>query len=49
MKKHFASAHEEIKLFQCGVCDYKCSDKGNMKRHIASLHKENINLSVKFE
>ena len=26
------------KLFKCEFCDHSCSEKGNMKRHISSIH-----------
>ena len=30
--------HEGKKPFRCDICDYSCSQKGNMKTHVASVH-----------
>ena len=28
--KNIAAVHEEIKQFKCDICDYRCSQKGDM-------------------
>ena len=38
MNRHVASVHEGINLFKCEVCDYKFSQKSDMKKHVASVH-----------
>ena len=30
--------HEEIKQFNCEICDYCCSTKGSLAWHVASVH-----------
>ena len=30
--------HEKKKPFKCDICDYSCSQKGNMKKHAESVH-----------
>ena len=35
-----ASVHEEKKPFKCDICDYRCSYKGSMNRHVSSVHEE---------
>ena len=32
--------HEKAKTFKCVICDYSCSLKANLKRHIESVHEE---------
>ena len=32
------SVHEEKKPFKCDICDYRCSQKSNMNKHVASVH-----------
>ena len=32
--------HEGKKPFRCDICDYSCSQKSNMKTHVASVHEE---------
>ena len=34
----FSTLHEGKKPFNCSICDYKCSQKRNLTRHIASVH-----------
>ena len=34
------SIHEKTKPFKCVICDYSCSLKANLKRHIESVHEE---------
>ena len=29
---------EGKKIFKCDICDYSCSQKGKVKKHIASVH-----------
>ena len=36
VKKHVASDHEQTKPFKCEICDYECSYKSYMNKHIAS-------------
>ena len=38
LKKHIASIHEDEKPYKCAICDYKCSEKGNLTKHIKSVH-----------
>ena len=38
-EKH-GSIHEKTKPFKCVICDYSCSLKANLKRHIESVHEE---------
>ena len=38
MRVHVTSVHEKKKSFQCGICDYRCSQKGNLDLHIAFFH-----------
>ena len=37
MSRHAAAVHEDKK---CIICDYNCSQKGNLATHIALLHEE---------
>ena len=30
--------HEGKKPFNCDICNYRCSQKGDMKTHVASVH-----------
>ena len=32
------SVHEEKKAFKCDICDYSCSQKSNMNKHVKSVH-----------
>jgi uncharacterized Zn-finger protein len=32
--------HEKAKTFKCVICDYSCSLKANLKRHIESVHEK---------
>ena len=32
--------HEKAKTFKCVICEYSCSLKANLKRHIESVHEE---------
>ena len=34
LKNHKASVHEEIKPFNCKLCDYSCAIKGNFDSKI---------------
>ena len=38
LKTHVSSVHEVEKPFKCDMCDYCCSRKSSLKRHIASVH-----------
>ena len=38
MKMHVALVHEEKKPFKCAICDHRFSVKGNMIRHVATVH-----------
>jgi KRAB domain-containing zinc finger protein len=40
MIRHVASVHEEEKPIKCDICDYRFSQKSQMKRHVASVHEE---------
>ena len=40
-EQKMVSVQEEKNAFKCQMCDKFFSQKGNMKKHIASLHKEN--------
>ena len=42
LEKHFASVHEGKKPFKCEVCDYRSSQKGGLKKHVALVHEEKI-------
>ena len=33
-----SSVHEINKPFKCNICDYSCSQKGHMNKHVASVH-----------
>ena len=35
---HITSVHEGKKPFKCSICDYKCSQKGQLTKHISSNH-----------
>ena len=36
--QHISYVHEEIRPFQCDICDYSCSQKRELKIHIESVH-----------
>ena len=38
LKKHIVSVHEEERPFKCDICEFRCSQKGNMTTHVASVH-----------
>ena len=48
MNKHVASVHGGKKPFKCDICDLRCSQKGNMKTHVASVHEEKSHSNVTF-
>ena len=41
LRVHIASVHEGKKAFNCEICDYGCSLRNLLNKHIASAH-ENI-------
>ena len=38
LQKHTESVHEKCKLQKCSICDFNCSQKGNSKGFIGSVH-----------
>ena len=40
MNIHVTSVHKGEKPFKCDICDYSCSRKGNLNRHV-SMHEGN--------
>ena len=45
MKTHIARVHEGKKPFKCGICDYRFSVKGDVKKHVTAVHEEKKNCS----
>ena len=42
---HILRMHERKKPYACKVCDHKCSDKGNLRKHIALVHERKKRLN----
>ena len=40
MNIHVLSVHMKQKQFNCGICDYGCNVKGDMTKHVVSVHEE---------
>ena len=40
MSRHAAAVYESKKPFKCIICDYNCSQKGNLATHFALVHEE---------
>ena len=40
--------HEGNKPFNCELCDYRSHQKGDLKKHVASVHEGKDNSNVKF-
>ena len=36
--RHVASIHEEKRPFKCEICDYSCTEKRDISRHVGSVH-----------
>ena len=51
LQKHTESVHEKCKLQKCSICDFNCSQKGNSKGFIGSVHenKKSYVLNLKFQ
>ena len=47
MNEHAERVHERKKSFKCQICDYKSSQKGDLKRHVA-VHEEKKAFECKF-
>ena len=39
MNRHLVSVHDQTKP-KCDICGYSSSQKGDLKKHIASVHEE---------
>ena len=37
---HVIAVHEKNKLYECSVCDFKCTYRGNLNQHIKSVHEK---------
>jgi hypothetical protein len=46
--KHTASVHEGKKAFKCGICDYSCYHKSDMKKHFERHALESHNRAKSF-
>ena len=40
MNRHKASVHDQTKPSKCDICGYSSSQKGDLKKHIASVYEE---------
>ena len=40
--------HEGNKSFKCGICDYRCSQTIDFKKHVKSLHEGKRQINVNY-
>ena len=40
MNNHVASVHDNKKPFKCEICDYRCSQKGDLSKHFTAVHEK---------
>jgi len=42
LKDHIKAVHEKVKPHKCPVvqCDYRCTQRSNIKKHVLTHHKE---------
>ena len=48
MNVQVASVHEVKKSFKCAICDYRCSGKRNLNKHVLSVHEGKNRSNVLF-
>ena len=48
LNQHILSYHKENKPFKCDICDYRCSRRSNLKRHVESVHEKKNHSNVSF-
>ena len=44
MNTHTKLVHGGEKPFKCDICDYRSSQKGYLKSHVASIHEGKIQM-----